>query len=340
MKRRKAQHGLPAGKLPIRVLDRLLKRYVKGGKGVIIGASIGMDSAVIRRGTGYLLAKTDPITFVAEDIGIYTIHINANDIAVMGGVPKWFLATVLVPEGARIRDVERIFQEISTVCESIDIAFCGGHTEVTAGIDRPIVIGQMLGEVNPQGLLSPKGIRPGDHLILTKGIALEAASIIARLKDDKLKGHLPRRLINRCRNFVKDPGISVLRDARIAIRCGRIHAMHDPTEGGLSTALHELSMASGYGILVEKDLIPLIPESKRLCDFMGIDIMGAIASGSLLMAVHPMDTGKIIKGLERSGIRASFIGRVTGRKRGVKIMEDGKTKTLKPFERDEITRIF
>src|SRR4030065_2663866 len=104
----------PAGKLPLAVLKRFLDKYAILDNSVIVGPDIGLDAAVIEFGDSYLLAKTDPITFVSEDIGLYAININANDIAAMGGVPKWFLATILLPEGrATINIAEGIYAQLS-----------------------------------------------------------------------------------------------------------------------------------------------------------------------------------------------------------------------------------
>src|SRR3990172_1060458 len=310
------------GKLPLRLLDRLLKRYTSKASSVVVGPSIGIDAAVIDFTGDYLIAKTDPITFVAEDIGLYAININANDIAVMGGKARWFLATILLPEKKTTpRMVEGIFSQLSKACQDLDISLCGGHTEITFGIDRPIVIGQMLGEVKKKNLVTAAGAQVGDDILITKGIAIEATSILWRKKEKVLRRRFSQRFINRCQETIRRPGLSVLKDARTAMRCGKVHAMHDPTEGGLATGLHELAMASGVGVLVDKDLIPILPECRSLCDYFGIDPLGAIASGSLLITLNPGDTKRVIKGLGEEGIKAAVIGKITAKRKGIKIRE-------------------
>ncbi|MBI5892210.1 MAG: hydrogenase expression/formation protein [Deltaproteobacteria bacterium] len=329
---------LPVGKLPLKILKRFLNRYAVLDKTVVVGPDIGLDAAVIEFGNKYLLAKTDPITFTSEDIGLYTININANDIAAMGGVPRWFLAAILLPAGrADAKMAEKIFSQLSNACKKLNISFCGGHTEITSGIDRPIVIGQMLGEVKKDKLITAMGAKVGDDIILTKGIAIEAASIMAREKGKELAAKFGQRFVSRCRNFIKNPGIGVLKDSRIAMKFGRVHAMHDPTEGGIATGLHELAIASKVGVIVDKDKIHVFPECRRLCDYFGINPLGAIASGALLISA--MDSKKIITGLKKNGIKASIIGRVVEKKNGVKILENGRLRNLKIFERDEITKV-
>ena len=332
---------LQPGKLPLDLLHRLLTRYTHKGKDIIVGPSIGIDATVIRPGKGYIIAKTDPITFVAEDIGFYAININANDIATMGGIPKWFLVSILLPEKDTTPEmVRRIFSQISTACKELGISLCGGHTEVTFHIDRPIVIGQMLGTVKKNELVTAGGARIGDHIILTKGIAIEAVSIIGREKVEELSQHFPESFIRHCKKSIKKPGLSVLREARIAARSGLVHAMHDPTEGGLATGLHELALASRVGIEVDEDTIPLLPEWMELSRFFNLDPLGAIASGALLITASPGNTEKLLRRFKRAGIMAGVIGKIVSKRKGIKIIRNGKAYPLPLYERDEITKIF
>jgi len=331
---------LPPGKLPVEILERLIRTYTSSIHGVVVGASIGEDAAAIDFGGKYLLAKTDPITFVAEDIGTYTIFVNANDIATMGGRPLWFLATVLLPEKGTTQElVEKIFGQLSSACGRIDVAFCGGHTEITVGIDRPIVIGTMLGEVEKNRLITTAGARPGDDILLSKAIAIEGTSIMAREKGEELAGIFGEEFLRRCRKLAEEPGISILEDARIAMRNGRVHSMHDPTEGGLANALHEVAAAADVGLVVEEDRIPILDECRILCRHYGLDPLGLIASGSLLIMVEPDDSGKVIRSLEQAGVPVANIGKITHKEQGIKIRSEGRIKDLPRFDRDEIAKI-
>jgi hydrogenase maturation factor len=331
---------LPAGKLPVEILERMIRAYTSSIHGVVVGSSIGEDAAAIDFGEKYLLAKTDPITFVAEDIGTYAIHVNANDIAAMGGRPLWFLATVLLPEKATTPDlVETIFRQLSSACGKIDVAFCGGHTEITAGIDRPIVIGTMLGEVEKERLVTTAGARPGDDILLSKAIAIEGTSILAREKGGELAIRFGEDFLRACRKLAEDPGISVLTEARIAVRNGRVHSMHDPTEGGLANALHEVAAAADSGLTIEEDRIPILEECRLLCEHFGLDPLGLIASGSLLIMVEPSDSEMVIRSLKKEGVPAARIGKITRKEQGVKIVRFGRSRDLPRFERDEIARV-
>jgi len=262
----------------------------------------------------------------------------------MGGVPRWFLATILLPEkGASARGVEAVFRDIKKACDSIGVSLSGGHTEVTPVVRAPVIIGQMLGEVPRDGLVTTAGAREGDALILTGGLAIEGTSIIARTLGQGLieEGSFTKTFITRCRRLLDRPGISVLKAARLArsAGAGALHAMHDPTEGGLAAALHELSMASGHGVTVEREAIPVLTSTKRICAHLGLDPLGLIASGSLLISVASSGVMAITERLERNGIPAAVIGTVTSRGGGVLIRTRGSAAPLPLPERDEITKI-
>ncbi|HID94471.1 MAG TPA: hydrogenase expression/formation protein [Candidatus Latescibacteria bacterium] len=328
------------GKLPLEHLDRLLKEYSGADSRVVVGPQIGEDATVIDFGRTYLVAKTDPITFVTDDIGWYVINVNANDIATMGAIPKWFLATVLLPPGVTEDLVEEVFSSIHRAASSLGISICGGHTEVTHGLERPVVIGQMLGEVERDGLVRSSGAKVGDELLLTKGLAVEATSIIAREKEDELLASYGGEFVKRCRDFLYEPGIGVLKEARIACESAKVHAMHDPTEGGIATGLYELAYASGVGLEIDAEGLFLHDESRLLCDRFGLDPLGVISSGALLIVLDSKDARQVRNRIEKEGIRCDRIGRVREKTFGLRLRQGERLVDLPRFERDEITKLF
>ncbi|MBM3279769.1 MAG: AIR synthase family protein [Candidatus Handelsmanbacteria bacterium] len=332
----------PPGKLPHGELSRLLARYTHAHPRLVVPAGVGADAAVIAMGDRYLVAKTDPITFASDEIGWYAVHVNANDIAAMGAEPRFFFATVLIPAEQAVPElVEGIFRSIHEAAQSLGIAVCGGHTEITAGVARPIVVGQMLGEVAPEGLVRPGGLRAGDALLLTKGLAIEATALIAREKGEELcrRGY-GEELLARCRNYLHAPGLSVVRDAHIACQAGRIHALHDPTEGGVATGLMEMAAAAGVGLEIAAEALCLSPESRQLCAEFGLDPLGAISSGALLIGCPSEDAPRICAALEREGIRVDQLGAVQPVEFGLQLRRGETLEPLPRFVVDEITRIF
>jgi hydrogenase expression/formation protein HypE len=199
---------LKAGKLPHADLRRLLGTLGNNDPRVLLGPDIGRDAALISFGSTTLIAKTDPVTFATSDIGWYAVQVNANDIAVSGGTPKWFLATVLLPEGESLATAEKIFGQLKSAADSLDIALVGGHTEITIGLPRPIVVGMMLGEAPPSETISAAGAQVGDSVILSRGIAIEGTAILAtELRDRLVKLGVTPATLDSAAGFIRDPGI-------------------------------------------------------------------------------------------------------------------------------------
>ena len=336
------ENVIPVGKLPAHLLQDLFDRYVSRDPRVVVGPGVGEDAAIIEMGDRYLVAKTDPITFATDEIGWYAVHVNANDVACCGAVPRWFLATLLLPEERTTPELaETIFQQIAEACGQLGVSLCGGHTEISYDLARPIVIGQMLGEVAPDAYLTSSGARVGDALILTKGIAVEGTAIIAREKGDELEGVLSEAALGRCARFLHEPGISVVREAQLAIEEGGVDALHDPTEGGVATGLWELAQAAKVGLVVEAARLPLLPECQTLCRHFQLDPLGLIGSGSLLISASEERAPAIVARLESEQIAAAVIGRVVPAEEGCRLrLPDESLRPLPTFPRDEITRLF
>jgi hydrogenase maturation factor len=333
---------LPLGKLPGELLKSVLDKHVRSDPRVIVGPRIGEDAAVIDLGDRCLVASADPITFATAELGWYALHVNANDIVVRGATPRWFLATLLLPGGATDEEsVRTLFGQLAEACDELEVALVGGHTEITHGIDRPIVAGTMLGEVARDRLVTTGGARVGDAIVLTKGVPLEGAAIIAREKEAELRARgVPAATIRRAKGFLRSPGISVRPEAEIACELATVHSMHDPTEGGVATALHELADAAGVGLRIDRDRLSVLPEGRALCEAFGLDPLGTIASGALLLTLDPAEAGIVIHALARESIDCHFIGQVVERSQGVTLVDGTKAWPLPSFPQDEITRLF
>ena len=330
---------MQAGKLPLELLSQLLGKVEISDPRVFLGPRPGEDAALIDFGDRYLVAKTDPITFATDLIGWYLIQVNANDLAVMGATPRWFMATLLLPEGMALDLVGDIFDQLLEACASLGVTLVGGHTEVTYELPRPIAVGAMLGEVAKDRVVLTSGARPGDSIVLTKGIAIEGTALLAREASDALRSAgVEADMVERARDFLFSPGISVVREASIACDTVDVHAMHDPTEGGLATGLVEIAKAAGVGLIVDADRIPTLPECDVFCRTLGLDPFGLIASGSLLAAVAPQDGPRLIEALAQQDIPAYEIGHITRPDEGLKLRTPEGERDLPTFERDELAR--
>ncbi|MGD0110452.1 MAG: AIR synthase family protein [Armatimonadota bacterium] len=329
------------GKLPTKMLADLLARLPMDDPRVIVGPRVGEDAAVIDFGDHLLVAKTDPVTFATDLIGWYTVNVNANDIATMGAEPKWFMATLLLPETADRSQIEAIFGQLADACRGLGVTAVGGHTEVTIGIDRPIMIGCMMGEVEKGKLLTSAGAGAGDAIILSSPIAIEGTALLAREAAGALRSTgLPEESIARARDLLFDPGISVVTAARAAIESGGVTALHDPTEGGLATGLLELALASEVGLEISRDDIPMLDLTRAVCAALELDPLGLIASGSLLIAAKHDRAADIVQTLRAQGKDAAIIGRTMPKQAGVMLVAGGRRLPLPQFDRDEIARYF
>ena len=330
------------GKLPLEYLNSLLRRYTRSDPRLVAGPGVGEDVAVIDLGDRYMVVKTDPITFATAEIGWYAVNVNANDIATSGATPLWMLATLLLPEhGTTPELVEGIFHQLHTACTDLGVLLVGGHTEVTWGLERPIVSGVMIGEVAHDKLLLTSNAREGDTVLLVKGVPIEATAIIAREKSVELRARgWSEAALERAQNYLYDPGISVVAAARLAAGHAGTHAMHDPTEGGLCTGLHELAYAAGTGILVQAEAVPIYPEGAALCAAFDLDPLGAIASGGLIVAVAPEAAQGLLALYAREGVPCAAIGVLTPPGSGMWLERAGVRSPLPRYDSDEISRLF
>ncbi|MDE0466071.1 MAG: AIR synthase family protein [Candidatus Poribacteria bacterium] len=337
--------NLPVGKLKHDFLKELLPTHNRNA-GVVVGPQLGEDAAVIELGDNYLVATSDPITFATEDIGWYVVCVNSNDIAAMGAVPKWLLVTLLLPEDATTPAMVRdIMAQLTHACAAFDIALCGGHTEVTPAVTQPVVIGQMMGVTDKNALFTSADACVGDALILTKGLGIEATAIIARECEEQLREKCDALFLEQAKNYLMDPGISVLKDAQVAIATGGVHAMHDVTEGGVATAVYELATAAELGVIVYSDKLlgsPLLYSdiTRTLCDMFGLNSLGVISSGAMLIASEPEKGEAICQALGAAGINADIIGAFLPSEHGL-WLEDatGTRQPLPVFEMDEIAKL-
>ncbi|MCJ7751475.1 MAG: AIR synthase family protein [Armatimonadetes bacterium] len=328
------------GKLPHDLLADLLGRLPARDPRVIVGPRVGEDAAAVRVGDRLIVVGMDPITFATDLIGWYAVQVNANDIAVMGAEPEWLLATLLLPQDATEDEAASIFDQLVEACEELGIVPIGGHTEVTSSVERPVVVGCMLGEADPERLVTTDGACAGDAVILCGAAAIEGTAILAREMGELLREKgMAADALARAGDFLFDPGISVVSAARAAAKVG-VTAMHDPTEGGIATGLLELALASKVGLEIDGDQIPVLPLTREVCSRLGVDPLGLIASGALLMTVRPEGAEGMLRALQGLGREAAVIGRALPKSEGLSLLVEGKRQPLPRFSRDEVGRLF
>ena len=322
---------LPPGKLAPDFLARLIESSLPAE--VVLGPRIGEDACAIEIEAGTLVAATDPITLTGAGVGAHAVAVNANDVAVTGARPRWFLACVLLPEGSTRHDAEALFAEMRRALDEVGATLVGGHTEVTGAVRQPLVVGQMLG-IAAERTVPTGGLRPG-HAVLQIGSApVEGAAVLAGVLPPKCLAAVPAPVLAAARSALDMPGISVVEPALAAALAGA-SALHDPTEGGLSAGLHEIAGASGVALAIESERILWFEPGVALCAAAGLDPWGTLASGTLLAGFAPERLDEALHDLARAGRAVSVIGRA-GSGRGVTFTGGAP---LTRFERDELSRL-
>lgn len=324
---------LRVGKVPNDILKHIVYGHLGGrDPSVILGPNVGEDAALIELGGEILAFKSDPITGSVEEVGSLAVYVNANDIATRGARPRWFLQCILLPEDSSDADLKRIVSQIDETAKELGVSVVGGHTEVTRGMAKPIVIGSMIGTVRGSKYFTSAGARAGDLLYMTKGAGIEGTVILSSEAAAKKLG----------KGFVKSAKammrlINVVPECLALSEVEGVSAMHDLTEGGVMGGAWELAEAASLGVELDLSQVPVMEETNLLCDALDLDPYRLISSGSIIFTVCP-GGGKAAEDALRSiGIPASWIGRMThpgGGKRYLDLL--GRWRCLSPPSPDEL----
>lgn len=302
---------IPSGKVPPDLLNRLLNLPRRTSPAVLVGPGPGEDAAVLRMGKSLMAVTSDPITFSTPRPGYYAVHVNANDIAVMGGRPQFLTLTMILPPQATERQAARIMHEAIRAADALEIVLIGGHSEVSDAVRTPIVSVTMFGRLIGERPLRTGDGQPGDAIIQVNPMGIEGTSILASEHYPRLREKLDAALVDRAAGFLFDPGISVVAPARLAVEKLEVHAMHDPTEGGLATGLQEIAAASQTGLVVQEASLLSAEETILICRHLQFDPLGLISSGCLLFTLPADQAADAVQCMNAAGYRAAEIGRLT-----------------------------
>jgi len=326
---------MKVGKVSETVLKRSIFKQIRTKREeVILGAGVGEDCAAVKLAEDEVFVmSTDPITGTVKDIGSLSVHITANDLASAGAEPVGIMLTVLLPEDIFESDLKEMMQQVEKTCSELNIQVIGGHTEITKAVNQPIISVTGVGKVKADKIVTTKGARPGQDIVVSKWVGLEGTSIIAKEYESELISRYSKNLVETAKNF--DQYISVVKEAAEAVKSG-VSAMHDVTEGGIYGALWEMAEASGVGLEIDLRKIPIKQETVEICEFYNLNPYCLISSGSMLMAI---DNGHdLVRNLEKIGISATVIGKAVKGNDRVILNEDEK-RFLEPPKSDELYNI-
>lgn len=319
---------LPPGKIPIDLLKEVVfKNLGAERREVTVGPAAGVDGAVIDLDSKSLVVSMDPITGAVERIGWLAVNVNANDVATFGVEPAFLFSCMMLPEKADSKIAESICTQMNAAAEALGVAIVGGHCESTPSLANPIVVGCMMGFTEKGCYVTAGGAQAGDKLILTKSAGIEGTAILASDRESELKRTLSGEMLQNAKDFYNH--ISVVKDALTAYKTGGVHAMHDPTEGGIAGGIHEIADASGLSVKISEQAIPVQPETAKICSHFKIDPLQLIGSGALLVSSEAQSAKKIIANLARQHIGAAVIGEfLEGTQQRLLIRKDGAEQAL------------
>lgn len=323
------------GKVPESVLKRSILRQIHTKrKEVLLGAAVGEDCAAVKLAEDEVFViSTDPITGTAVDIGELAVQVTLNDLASAGAEPVGVMLTVLLPERITEQEVREMMQQVEGACGKADVQIMGGHTEVTAVVNQPVITITGVGKAKEGRMVSTTGARPGMDIIVTKWVGLEGTAILAKEKSEELLNRFSENFVFRAQKF--DQMLSVIPEAATAMKSG-VGAMHDVTEGGIFGALWEMAEASGVGLEIEWKSIPLKQETVEICEFFGISPYELISSGAMLMAAE--DGNRLLMDLKKAGIEATIIGKATAGNDRV-LINGEERRFLEPPKTDELYKV-
>lgn len=324
---------LSLGKIPIKTLNSTVLRLTGAASDrVVTPAKAGLDFAAFRAGGRFVVVSADPITGASQQIGTYALKVSANDVATSGNAPQFAETVILLPEGASGSDLAKIARQIHNAAKESGITILGGHTEVTPGLARPIVAVTVFSVVDK--FVTSGGARDGDMMMMTKTAGLEGTSELAR-EGELPPGAITATELKSARRFIGQ--LDVTREAVAAFRTGRVHAIHDCTEGGVLGAAFEMSLASETGFVLNEAEVPVANETEKICKSLGIDPVRLIGSGSLLLAVAKGGEPEVEKALSPI-CRVTRIGEFRKGRRLI-LTRSGATKEMKEAPQDELWRV-
>lgn len=328
---------MKTGKLDSDLLQKLVFENIKFRRPeVVTRPGIGEDCAVVDFGEYDCVLSTDPITGAAGNIGRLAVHISCNDIASNGIEPLGILLACMLPEETTAAQVEQIMRQAGEAAEKLGVEINGGHTEITAAVNKPVIVSTALGRAPAGGSQKAEDMRPGDYLLLTKTAGLEGTGIIACDYPKRLAGYLTDAELAEAQAMLDL--VSVVKEGVAAGKVGTA-GMHDVTEGGVLGAVWEMCEIAGVGVEVEFEKIPVSPTTIKICEICGIDWLRLISSGCMMIVAHPEQKDAIIEAVRCQGVDVAAIGKIMPPERGRLLIRAGQPIPIEPPASDELYRV-
>ncbi|EYE87829.1 AIR synthase [Fervidicella metallireducens AeB] len=324
---------MQAGKLSNETLKNIIiSNLKKNNNDILIGPDVGEDCAIIKFQDEVCVLTTDPITAAAKNAGTLGVHICCNDIASAGVRPLGVLVTILAPLSAELNDIKTVMDEVKEACDILNIDVLGGHTEVTDAVNKMVLSITAIGKGKIGEYVTTGGAKVDDDIVVTGFAGLEGTVIIANDYFEHLKRKLDEKILKDAQSMMDN--ISVVKVGQIASDFG-VNAMHDATEGGILGAIWETAEASGKGVHIFQNKIPVKDVTLKICHELNIDPLRLISSGCMVITCN--NGAELCNKLRENGINAEVVGKIT-ESRKIITTDNGDVEIMPP-ESDEIYRI-
>jgi hydrogenase expression/formation protein HypE len=325
------------GKATPELFERIiLRRLGASDADVLTPPRHGVDVGVVRVADGVAMAlTTDPVFVVPaygwERAAWFAVHILASDAATSGLPLRWMAVDLNLPPEITDDELTQLWDAFHRACADLGVAIVTGHTARYDGCAWPMVGGATCIAVGPDdAYVTPEMARSGDRVVVTKGAAIEATALFAATFPDRLAAAVGRETVAAADALFER--MTVVPEAVIArgfgLRDRGVTSMHDATEGGVLGGLLEVAAASGTGMRIELDAIPIRPEVAAICAHTGMDPYHAISEGTLIATVRPGRADAFVAALADAGIAAAVVGDVLPAEEGRMLERGGSTESL------------
>jgi hydrogenase maturation factor len=320
------------GKIHREFFDRVIfPQLGVANEHIVIGPRHGVDYGVLRLGDKYLALSTDPF-FIVPQYGFsraawFGFHIIMSDVAVSGLEPKYLAIDLNLPPEINEEQLEEMWKAVHLESLKYGISVITGHTARYTGCNYPMVGGATGFAVGDEhDLRGPHRVEIGDHIVVTKGPAVETTGLLAVSFPHKFVEAGGTDFQREAENIFYQ--MSVLDDCAVAREFPGVHVMHDATEYGLWGGLYEMAQAGKFGMNIFHADIPVQPVIQKTAELFAFDPFSAISEGTLILTVDAKESSDLVKAFEEKGILSSIIGEVIHESMGLKIQRDGSEKTL------------
>ncbi len=260
-------------------------------------------------GHGRLVVSTDahvvqPLFFPGGDIGRLAVCGTVNDLAMMGARPLWLTAAFVLEEGLPIETLQQVVRSMQAAAAEAGVQVVAGDTKVVerGSADGLFITTAGVGWVPADVTISGANAQPGDMVLISGTLGDHGIAVLSEREGLGFETEL--------RSDVAP--LNGLVEAMLAAAPGAVHALRDPTRGGLATTLNEIAAQSGVSIEVEETRIPLHPAVRSACEMLGFDPLYVANEGKLVACVAPEAAETVLAAMRahRYGQEATIIGRV------------------------------